>query len=192
MRITQSFRDEIHRAALMKLPQINYLKKLNDLVQALLVENAPEACQAVFADPASRHYLECGEVFLKNGNQYLTLYRHYLLGHRTMSIRLDDASFSHAKEGTVEYKIADAVRKSGLFQKYYEQEALYLSVSERLTANLKRAKTYRSLFNVLEPELHQFIPAAPQPDSENLPAVFAPVVEDMKTLGAHFPKQSAA
>jgi hypothetical protein len=192
MRITQSFRDGIHRAALKNLPQVNYLKQLHELVQSVLVENAPEICQAVYADPEAQRYLERHHVYLKNGNRYLTL--HYLsLSTRSLDVRLDDASFAHYKEGTIEYKIADALRKSGLFQKYLEQESLYASVSERLKQNLKQATTYKSLFSVLEPELHQFIPPAPatQPKSQ-LPTLFAPVVSDMERLGAVFEEKTGA
>lgn len=65
-------------------------------------------------------------------------------------------------------------------------EGYYLqSVSERLRANLKAATTMKRLYEVLEPELHHYIPK--DEVKANLPACVAPVVDDLRKLGAVLP-----
>jgi hypothetical protein len=78
----------------------------------------------------------------------------------------------------------DSLFSSGLVHAWVEDNRLYKQTVQRLHDNLAAASTIKRLYDVLEPELHQFIPV--QPDkirTTGLPSTVAPVVDDLRKLG---------
>ena len=79
---------------------------------------------------------------------------------------------------------------SGLVDGYFTQDNLRSDVSRRLKANLASAGTIKRLYDVLEPELHGYIPKDDVKSS--LPSCVAPVVDDLRKLGAVLPETPKA
>ena len=104
-----------------------------------------------------------------------------------MIIRMDDAEhIQRLPEGSVYKAIVTRLANEGLVTGFFAQEELRDNVSKRVRANLKAATTIKSLYTILEPELHHFIP---QDEAKaQVPACVAPVVDDLRKLGAVLPE----
>lgn len=104
---------------------------------------------------------------------------------------MDDAEHtSRLPAGSLYAAVVTAVAASGLVDAYFAQEDLRKSVSKRVRDNLEAAKTFKQLYEILEPELHHYIPK--DEAKAQLPACVAPVVDDLRKLGAVLPETPKA
>lgn len=181
-RLTNELRDSIHRKIMHGLPNIDYAAQIRTLIQDTIIEFAPKQVQELYANEATRSYLNASYVEVRDGNR-----RAYGVGYlygltKDMSVQMDERSESFIKEGTLYHAMYTRLKSSDLVGKHKAQEELRKSVSQRLKANLAAATTIKKLYEVLEPELHSFIPREVAGD-KMLPACVAPVAEDLKKLG---------
>jgi hypothetical protein len=161
-------------------------------VQGVLCAHMPDHVRRAYDNEDDRKYLKSTEVQIREGNGYngTSLWlRGMVYGvtdlHR-IEIRVGQALAGYLKEGTLTHDLYHAVLKSGYFQKHLEQQALLKSVRGRLQANLDSVNTVKRLYDVLEPELHHLIPKEAD-KTTNLPSTVAPVVADLRKLGAVLP-----
>jgi len=209
MRLTNDIRDNIRRKALANVPVIDYHALLIPVVQGVLCDHMPDHVRRAYDDPAERPYLHTSSVSVRQGNtdMYLKSRREdgYWQNHEfygvtqsqsqsrygTLDIRVDEAALARLKTGTLAYDLSQAVIKSGFFHKHIEQEALFESVKRRLGDTLRSVTTIKRLYDVLEPELHHLIPEEGD-KTAGLPATAAPVVDDLRKLGAELPTVAKA
>lgn len=193
MRLTKQMRQNILRKATANVPVIDYHKLLHPVLQKVICDHMPDAARAAYEDEASREYLSKNDVCVRHGNGYdgktMWFYTHKFAlyaprSDRDIVVRIDDASFNQLKMGSMARDLSEAVRKTGYFEKHYEQISLLESVKERLRATLWGVSTVKRLYDVLEPELHHLIPKEENPAVANLPAKAGPVVDDLRKLGA--------
>jgi hypothetical protein len=183
-RLTNAMRDNIFAKIMHGLPNVDYIAQIKDLLQAVVIEFAPKQVQELYADEGMRNYLKAAYFELRGDfgrKQYLNCEGIYgMTGYARLNT---DGRTEHLlKEGTLNHAIYTRLRDSKLVDKYREQESLRDQVSKRLKANLQAATTIKKLYDVLEPELHGYIPREVA-GTPNLPATVAPVVDDLKKLG---------
>jgi hypothetical protein len=181
-RLTNEMRDSILAKIMQGLPNVDYAEQVKALVQATAIEFAPMQVQELYANEDTRNYLNECYVDLRSGNRSGMNYFRIFGLTRELSIQMDERNEAVLKEGTLYHAIYTRLKASDLVAKRKAQDELRDSVRKRLKANLAAATTVKRLFEVLEPELHGFIPVIVESKS-NLPACVAPVVEDLKKLG---------
>jgi hypothetical protein len=182
----------MERKIMKDLPSRNYAKEIHELVQEIVAAHMEPKVRALYDDPALRGHLKTAGLDVKMGNRYVSLNRigegHgevYGLRGR-LSIRMDDAeNASRLPEGSLYRDIVTKLHKAGLVAAYFAQDELRESVRKRLSANLAASKTFKQLYANLEPELHHYIPK--DETAAQLPACVAPVVDDLRKLGADLP-----
>jgi hypothetical protein len=200
MRLTKDIRNNIHRKAIANVPSIDYHVLLIPLIQGVLCDHMPDHVRRAYDDPAQRAYLKTSNVYVKVGNKDVYIKRlvenryfqnhefhgFVTLDHHGIAIRHDAAAFAHLKAGTLSHDLSKVVIESGYIIKHLEQQELLESVKRRLRDTLESVNTIKRLYDVLEPELHHLIPKEGD-KTANLPATAAPVVEDLRRLGAQLP-----
>ncbi len=188
MRLTKDMRSNILRKAVANVPTVNYLERLVPVIQNVFFSHMPATVQAVYTNPSNRGFLKPSRVDVRDGNQsvYMPSEFYGVDSDTYVVIRVDAASMSRLRKGSLDYNLSRAVVKSGLFAKHVEQRILFGSVKRRLQSTLDSVTTVKRLYDVLEPELHHLIPRE-KDKTANLPAAAAPVVDDLKKLGALLP-----
>lgn len=184
-RLTNDLRDSILSKIMHGLPNINYVAQIKTMIQDTIIEFAPKQVQELYANVNTREYLGTNYVDVRDGNRRIDGLGYWSDVYgltREMTIQMDERSEATLKEGTLYHAIYTRLKASGLIGKYAEQEELRKSVRTRLKANLAAVTTIKKLYDVLEPELHSFIPRVVEGD-KTLPARVAPVVDDLKKLG---------
>lgn len=191
-RINNDLRDSLHHKIMKDLPSRDFVGEIHTLVQEVVMAHAPKAVQELYADAKTKEYVAQNYVEVRKGNCSVPLYRNgrseYVYGLRDrMTIRMDDAENSQRlPDGSLYTALVTKLHESNLVTGYFEQEDLRYNVSKRLKANLKAATTIKSLYTIFEPELHHFIPK--DVVTASVPACVAPVVDDLKKLGAVLPE----
>ena len=191
-RLNSSLRDDLHRTIMKNLPVRNFIKEIHTLVQEEVIKHAPKQVQELYENTAMRGYLEQNYVEVRKGNKSVPLYNgtrtDYVYGLTDrMTIRMDDAEHTdRLPDGSLYKVLVTRLTNEGLVSGYFEQEDLRDSVSRRLKANLGAATSIKKLYDVLEPELHHYIPK--DDVKSTLPACVAPVVDDLKKLGLVLPE----
>lgn len=191
-RLTNDLRASLHHKIMKDLPSRDFVTEIHTLVQEVVMAHAPKLVQELYANEATREYLNLNGVEVRKGNSCVPMYRSsdggYVYGLKDrMIIRMDDAENSQRlPDGSLYKAVVTRLANEGLVTGFLEQEDLRDNVSKRLRANLKAATTIKSLYTVLEPELHHFIP---KDDAKaQVPACVAPVVDDLRKLGAVLPE----
>lgn len=195
-RLTTALRDDMFRRIMKGLPNRNYQAELHTLVQEAVVQFMDPKLRAVYEDAALRPLLREDYARVHHGSKYLYIRNEegrYITGlNREMDIRMADHELpDRVKEGTLYHHILFKTDLVALVKAHYEQEELREKVSKRLKANLAAATTIKKLYDILEPELHSYIPREVE-GSKMLPATVAPVVDDLKKLGLVVPEVSKA
>jgi hypothetical protein len=186
-RLTNELRNYIRSKIMKGLPMIDYRAHIEEFVQSTVIEFAPTEVQEMYKTDKGKMYLREYDVCISDPagtRRDIYIYRIYGL-HRSIRVRLDPRAIDVLKEGTLEHTLHVGLIKNQLCHKLVEQEQLRNNVNDRLTANLAAASTIKKLYTVLEPELHGYIPV--DVPVENLPATVAPVVDDLRKLGANLP-----
>lgn len=196
-RVNNFLRDRMHREIMKDLPSRDFCKEIHALAQSIILDHAPEDVKALYDNPELRKFLLRSTLAVRVGNKSVYLWhgneRHDEVYGLTdgISIRMDDYDNVHRlKEGSLYRELVIKLHKSELVSGYFEQDELRASVSRRLRTNLNAASTFKKLYEILEPELHHYIPkdeVTPQ-----LPACVAPVVDDLRKLGAVLPETPKA
>jgi hypothetical protein len=195
-KLTNDMRDGIYHRIIKDLPVRNFIAEIYSLVQEEIIKHAPNQVQELYADELTRKYLNTTRVEVRLGNRNVGRYWHtgtdYLYYDQVyglkdnMTIRMDDAeNTDRLPDGSLYKDIVTKLANEGLVISYFEQEDLRDNVSKRLRVNLRSATTIKKLYEVLEPELHGFIPK--DDVQSTLPACVAPVVDDLRKLGALLP-----
>ena len=191
-KVSNELRNNLHYTIMKDLPSRDYAKEIRAVVQEVVLAHAPKQVQELYADESTRKYVNQGYVEVRKGNRGVPLYRNgwsdYCYGLKDrMTIRMDDAENTHRlPDGSLYKDVVTRLANEGLVTAYFAQYDLRDSVSQRLRANLKAATTMKRLYEVLEPELHHYIPK--DEAKANLPACVAPVVDDLRKLGAALPE----
>ena len=200
MKLTKDIRETIARKTLENIPSLNYHALLIPVVQGVLRDHMPAEVRAVYDNEDTRDYLPTVTCTVRRGNgsgvgsMYIMTKAtgpQPFYGLRRSSHHLDISVspevLDRLKEGTLAYDLSHAVIKSGYYDKHIEQENLLDSVKKRLINTLNSVTTLKRLYDVLEPELHHLIPKEGD-KTANLPATAAPVVDDLRKLGAVLPE----
>ena len=184
-RLTNEMRASMVRRIMHGLPNINYDQQIYDLIQKVIVENAPEPIKAAYAVPECHAFLNEASLEVRAGRSSRDgFYKKFKALSDYTVVRMDERVYENAKDGSLQKAIHVALRDSGLMAKRQEQNALRKSIEERLKATLASVTTIKRLYDVLEPELHKFIPPeTPTTKSGTALTVSAPVVDDLKKLG---------
>lgn len=191
-RLTQELRDSLHHKIMKDLPSRDFTTEIHTIVQEVVMAHAPKQVQELYANEATRGYVAQNYIGVRQGNLSIPLYRNgrseYVYGLRDrLFIRMDDAENSQRlADGSLYKALVTRLANEGLVTGYFEQEELRDNVSKRVRANLKAATTIKSLYTILEPELHHFIPK--DVVTASVPACVAPVVDDLRKLGAVLPE----
>jgi hypothetical protein len=190
-RVTNDLRGSMERQIMAGLPVIDYVKLIHELVQEVVIEHAPEQVRVMYDNPDLRDYLANSQIQVKVGNKHVPMWQGK--DRNTESIRgltkgitinmMDDAG--RMPERSLYRTLIAKLKASGLVDKYFGQDDLRDSVRKRLKANLAASKTFKQLYANLEPELHHYIPK--DETAAQLPACVAPVVDDLRKLGADLP-----
>lgn len=192
-RLTNDLRNDMFRRIMKGLPNRNYETEIHTVVQDTVVQFMDPRVRAVYEDETLRPLLHEVDVRISTGSKNLYLYNaaqgRYITGlSRSMEIRMADHELpGRIKEGSIYHHLLFKTNLVALVKAHYEQEDLREKVSKRLKANLAAATTIKKLYEVLEPELHNFIPREADLD-KLLPACVAPVVDDLKKLGLVVPE----
>lgn len=187
-RLTNDLRDDIFRKIMKGLPNRDYKVDLHKVVQDAVAQFMDPKVRAVYDDEKLRRLLNDSYVRISSGSKCLYLNgvgeTERIIGLRhEMDIRVADYDLpDRVKEGTLYHHLLFKTNLVALVRAHYEQEELRERVSKRLRANLAAATTIKKLYDVLEPELHGFIPRETETE-KLLPAIVAPVVDDLKKLG---------
>jgi hypothetical protein len=192
-RVTNDLRGSMERKIMKDLPSRNYAKEIHALVQDIVAEHMEPKVRALYDNPDLRGHLKTAGLEVKMGNRYVLLNRigegHgevYGIKSGRLSIRMDDAeNASRLPEGSLYRDIVTKLHKAGLVAAYFAQDDLRANVYARLRANLAASKTFKQLYANLEPELHHYIPK--DETAAQVPACVAPVVDDLRKLGADLP-----
>lgn len=186
--LTNDIRNSLLCEIMAGLPNTDYITQIHTVVQDTIAEFMPEEIRAVYDDPGLRPYLGHVNLYVRNGNYSLPMWKSNNPGGASVlgltkdfSIQMDERNEGGLVEGTLYHAVYHRLKDDNLVGKYFEQEDLRQDVSRRLKANLAAATTIKRLYDVLEPELHGFIPV--DVATGNLPATVAPVVDDLKKLG---------
>jgi len=188
-RLTNDMRDSIKNKIMQGLPNLNYVDQVKTLVQDTIIEFAPKQVQELYADKNTRGHLKVVNFEIR-ANWGLLSYKYINDIYGTNGItrlQMDERVAVLLKEGTLIHALYTRLRDSKLIDKYREQQELRADVVNRIKATLASAKTIKRLYTVLEPELHGYIPREVDLVS-NLPATVAPVVIDLRKLGAVLPE----
>lgn len=188
-RLTNDMRDSIKNKIMQGLPNLNYVDQVKTLVQDTIIEFAPKQVQELYANDATRGHLRVLNFEIR-ANWGLLSYKYINDIYGTNGItrlQMDERVAVLMKEGTLTHALYTRLRDSKLIDKYREQQELRADVVNRIKATLASAKTIKRLYTVLEPELHGYIPREVDLVS-NLPATVAPVVIDLRKLGAVLPE----
>lgn len=192
-RLTNEMRDSIRIRIMTGLPNVDYLAQVKTLLQDTIIEFAPKQVQELYADENTRGYLNVVNYEVRaNWGRPSYHYINDIYGlNRAGSarIQMDERTEPLLKEGTLTRALYTRLRDSKLIDKYRAQEELRADVVKRLKANLAAATTIKKLYTILEPELHGYIPREVDPVA-NLPACVAPVVDDLRKLGANLPEKA--
>jgi len=198
MRLTKDMRNNIQQKIMANVPVIHYHPLMAEVIQAVLCKHMTDDIRRAYEDPAQRPYLYAQCVEVRDGNDRMTIrqmndrgcfyapYEFYGLPRARKVIRVDDASVGRLEEGTLDYDLSHALIEGGYYRKHKEQEQLYDSVRRRVVNTLNSVTTVKRLYDVLEPELHHFIPKE-NDKKAGLPATAAPFADDLKKLGAELP-----
>lgn len=182
-RLTNDMRKSMIRQIMAGLPNINYVEQIKELAQAAIIENAPKDVRDMYSNEETRKYLREDYVSIRDTSASETVLFGQFYGITDeVRIRYDDRVENLYQEDKIQGILYKRLKESGLIEKHRQQQSLRKSVSERLKSNLDAASTTGRLREILEPELHKFIPPD-DPKTPNLPAVVAPVVDDLKKLG---------
>ena len=195
-RVTKDLRENMMRSIMKDLPSRDYRVEIHKLVQDTVVEQMPPEVATVYANENLRKYVVSSTIDVRKGNESISMWMrnddfkvYGLASH--MVIRMDDTDYpSRLPEGSLYGAVVTAVAASGLVDAYFAQEDLRKSVSKRVRDNLEAAKTFKQLYEILEPELHHYIPK--DEAKAQLPACVAPVVDDLRKLGAVLPETPKA
>lgn len=191
-RVSQDLRRTLKQKIMLNLPAMDYASQAIEIAQQTLIAMAPPEVLSIFNSDEHRGYFREATIQVSNGN------KNVFRGHVTLVskdeldtwdefvVRIDDVAFNHMKKGTVKHAVAEAIRESGLAQAHLNQVELRKSVESRLTANLEASKTFKQLYQNLEPALHHYIPK--DEVRANLPSCVAPIVDDLRKLGAVLPE----
>ena len=195
-RVTNDLRGSMERKIMAGLPVIDYAQQIHALVQEIVIVHAPEQVRVMYDDPDLRGYLNEVRLDVKKGNQYVDLYSRgdgvretlyyntvYGLTKGITINTMDDAG--RMPERSLYRTLIAKLKESGLVDKYFAQDELRDSVKSRLRANLRASTTFKQLYANLEPELHHYIPK--DEVKAQVPACVAPVVDDLRKLGADLP-----
>lgn len=191
-RLNQELRDQLHHKIMKDLPSRDFIVEIHAAVQEVVMAHAPKQVQELYANKATREYVAQNYVDVRKGNCSVPLYRsgrsEYVYGLKDlMTIRMDDAENSQRlPDGSLYKAVVTRLANEGLVTGFFQQEELRENVSRRLKANLRAATTIKSLYTILEPELHHFIPK--DVVTASVPACVAPVVDDLRKLGAVLPE----
>lgn len=189
-RLTNEMRDHIRIRIMTGLPNVDYLAQIKTLVQNTILEFAPKQVQELYADENTKPYLQKTSVDLRgdwgDGKRYVFLHGIYGI-KQDLSFNIDPRVEVTLKEGSLVHALYTRLHESELINKHKDQIILRDSVVKRLRSNLKAATTIKRLYTILEPELHGYIPREADPVA-NLPATVAPVVNDLRKLGAKLPE----
>lgn len=186
-RLTNDLRYHIRDKIMKGLPVIDYKAQIEEFVQSIVIKFAPTEVQELYKTESGKMYLPEHDVYISDPHgtrRDIYVYNIYGL-YKTIKVRLDPRAIDVLKEGTLEHALHVGLTENQLCHKLVEQEQLRKNVDDRLTANLAAANTIKKLYTVLEPELHGYIPVDVQ--VANLPATVAPVVDDLRKLGANLP-----
>jgi hypothetical protein len=183
----------MEREIMKDLPSRNYAKEIHALVQEIVAEHMKPEVKAVYDNPDLRGHLKTAGLEVKMGNNYVSMdgigERHgevYGIKSGRLSIRMDDAeNASRLSEGSLYRDIVTKLHEAGLVAAYFAQDELRTNVRVRLWANLRASSTFKQLYANLEPELHHYIPK--DEVKAQVPACVAPVVDDLRKLGAVLP-----
>lgn len=200
-RLTNDLRTGLFHKIMKGLPNINYAAKIHEVVQSVVIKHAPAEVQDMYADKGLRPYLNRHRLEVKQGNSYVSMsvrttgcdyvYYNDLYGlTKPMTVQMDENMENLLKAGSLYHDVYYALKEKGYVDAYFTQEDLRRDVERRLKANLTAATTIKRLYDVLEPELHHFIPK--DEVKETLPACVAPVVDDLRKLGAELPEVQKA
>ncbi len=191
-RVTNYLRDQMHREIMKDLPTRDFCKEIHALAQSIILTHTPKEVKALYDDITLRKYLPRHNFSVRVGNKSVCLWhgndRHDEVYGLTdgITVRMDDYENAHRlKEGSLYRELVTKLHESGLVSGYFEQDELRVGVSRRLRTNLIAASTYKKLYEILEPELHHYIPK--DEETPQLPACVAPVVDDLRKLGADLP-----
>lgn len=188
-RVTKELRHSMERAIMKDLPSRDYKMEIYKLVQDTVIAQLPPEVKALYGNEDLRKYLVSHGIEVIKGNTSVGMYAYpdvYGLP-AYMKIRMDDAEYDgRLTEGTQYAAVVKALVASTLVDKYFEQERLRSSVLKRVRSNLEASNTFRQLYANLEPELHQYIPK--DEAKAQVPACVAPVVDDLRKLGAVLPE----
>jgi hypothetical protein len=190
-RVTNHLRDNLQNKIMAGLPVIDYVPLIHALVQNIVIEHAPAKVKALYADPELRDYLSGSRVEVKLGNKHVPMWQ----GSKSatdsvkgltkgITIQMMD-DLGRTPVGSLYQTLITKLKESGLVVKYFQQEELRDSVRKRLRANLAASSTFKQLYTNLEPELHHYIPK--DEVQAQVPACVAPVVDDLRKLGADLP-----
>lgn len=191
-RLTNDLRASLHHKIMKDLPSRDFVTEIHTVVQEEVMKHAPKQVQELYANEATRDYVAQNYLQVRNGNCSVPMYRNgrseYVYGLKDrMTIRMDDAeNTQRLPEGSLYKDLVIKLHESKLVTGFFQQEELRDNVSRRLKANLKAATTIKSLYTILEPELHHFIPK--DVVTASVPACVAPVVDDLRKLGAVLPE----
>ena len=202
-RLTKDMRENILRKAIANVPTIDYEALLVPIVQEALCKHMPPEVKAAYDNEETRAYLHTTDVIIRDGNGYngrsmylrspdAKGYRAYHQFHglttktHRLEISVTPLVVARLKEDTIIHTVTKAVVDSGYYAKHIEQQDLFESVKKRLRDTLESVTTLKRLYDVLEPELHHLIPKEGD-KTANLPATVAPVVDDLRKLGAQLP-----
>lgn len=191
-RLTQELRYSLHRKIMKDLPSRDFITEIHTIVQEVVMAHAPKQVQELYSNEATRGYVAQNHVDVRQGNRSIPLYRNggsdYVYGLKErMIIRMDDAEHIQRLADCSLYKaLVTRLANEGLVTGFFAQEELRDNVSKRIMANLKAATTIKSLYTILEPELHHFIPK--DEAKAQVPTCVAPVVDDLRKLGAVLPE----
>lgn len=192
-RLTNDMRNHIFNKIMKGLPNRNYETELHVVVQAAVVEFMDPKVRAVYDDKIMRDMLQTADVRISTGSRNLYLYNsdrgRYVIGLvKQLDIRTADHAWpERIPEGELYHHLLFKTNLVELVNAHYAQEELREQVSKRLRANLNAATTFKKLYEILEPELHNFIPREASKEA-SLPACVAPVVDDLKKLGLVVPE----
>jgi hypothetical protein len=201
-RLTNEMRESILHSIMKGLPVINYAAKIHEVVQSIVIKHAPKEVQALYADKTLKKYLNTTRLEVKRGNKYVQLYQYHAgYGHeyynivygltKELTVQMDENMENLLVEGSLYHEVYHALKEKDYVNAYFEQSDLRESVQKRLNSNLASVTTVKRLYDVLEPELHGYIPVVVDGKS-SLPACVAPVVDDLRRLGATLPETPKA
>lgn len=189
-RLTKDMRDSILHKIMANIPIVDYRKQIEELVQSTVLEFAPEQVKTLYEDENTRGYLSTGWVSISNGQgsgrSSMGIKPVGLKGE--IRIRTDDRAEGFLKKGTLHHAIHTRLKSSQLFEKLTSQDDLHRDVRSRLKANLDSVSTVKRLYDVLEPELHSYIPVVAEGGKVKLPTRATPVADDLRKLGMNLPE----